>query len=128
VNSLWFLSLTISLTCAMLATLLQQWARRYLRITQPARHNPHDRARTRAFYADGVDKLRFSWAVGVIPTLIHFSLFLFFAGILIYLFNVNQTAFIPVVCWVGISAAAYLTTTFMQPFRPSSPYFTPLTS
>jgi Family of unknown function (DUF6535) len=26
VNSLWFLSLVISLTCAMLATLLQQWA------------------------------------------------------------------------------------------------------
>ncbi|KAH9972305.1 hypothetical protein BGW80DRAFT_1173363, partial [Lactifluus volemus] len=29
VNSLWFLSLAISLTCAMVATLLQQWSRRY---------------------------------------------------------------------------------------------------
>ncbi|KAH9970238.1 hypothetical protein BGW80DRAFT_1176520, partial [Lactifluus volemus] len=29
VNSLWFLSLVISLTCALLATMLQQWARRY---------------------------------------------------------------------------------------------------
>ncbi|KAH9959540.1 hypothetical protein BGW80DRAFT_1183447, partial [Lactifluus volemus] len=29
VNSLWFLSLVISLTGALLATLLQQWARRY---------------------------------------------------------------------------------------------------
>ncbi|KAI0293675.1 hypothetical protein B0F90DRAFT_1642276, partial [Multifurca ochricompacta] len=29
VNALWFLSFVISLTCAMLATLLQQWARRY---------------------------------------------------------------------------------------------------
>ncbi|KAH9971313.1 hypothetical protein BGW80DRAFT_1143582, partial [Lactifluus volemus] len=29
VNSLWFLSLVISLTSALLATLLQQWARRY---------------------------------------------------------------------------------------------------
>ncbi|KAI0247168.1 hypothetical protein BJV78DRAFT_1364357 [Lactifluus subvellereus] len=33
VNSLWFLSLAISLTCAMGATMLQQWVRRYLRIT-----------------------------------------------------------------------------------------------
>ncbi|KAH9972292.1 hypothetical protein BGW80DRAFT_1120412, partial [Lactifluus volemus] len=32
VNSLWFLSLVISLTCALLATLLQQWARRYVTI------------------------------------------------------------------------------------------------
>ncbi|KAH9965663.1 hypothetical protein BGW80DRAFT_1178648, partial [Lactifluus volemus] len=30
VNSLWFLSLVISLTSALLATMLQQWARRYL--------------------------------------------------------------------------------------------------
>ncbi|KAH9956670.1 hypothetical protein BGW80DRAFT_1187111, partial [Lactifluus volemus] len=29
VNSLWFLSLVISLTSALLATMLQQWARRY---------------------------------------------------------------------------------------------------
>jgi Family of unknown function (DUF6535)/WW domain len=112
----------------MLATLLQQWARRYLRVTQAAWHSPHDGARTRAFYANGVNKLRFSWAVGVIPTLIHLSLFLFFVGILIYLFNVNHTVFLAVVWWVSISAAAYLATTFMQPFWPSSPYFTPLTS
>ncbi|KAH9971429.1 hypothetical protein BGW80DRAFT_1122896, partial [Lactifluus volemus] len=30
VNSLWFLSLVISLTSALLATMLQQWARRFL--------------------------------------------------------------------------------------------------
>ncbi len=32
VNSLGFLSLVISLSCAMLVTLLQQWSRRYLTI------------------------------------------------------------------------------------------------
>src|SRR6266481_7821523 len=31
VNSLWFLSLVMSLTCALLATSLHQWARRYIR-------------------------------------------------------------------------------------------------
>ncbi|KAF8257873.1 hypothetical protein EI94DRAFT_1626815, partial [Lactarius quietus] len=34
VNGLWFMSLVISITCAVLATLLQQWARRYLKLTQ----------------------------------------------------------------------------------------------
>ncbi|KAH9035985.1 hypothetical protein EDB83DRAFT_2677963 [Lactarius deliciosus] len=43
VNSLWFMSLVISLTCALLATLLQQWARRYLKVTQ-SRYSPHKRA------------------------------------------------------------------------------------
>lgn len=49
VNSLWFLSLAISLTCALLATLLQQWVRRYIKITQP-RSSPHTRGRIRAFF------------------------------------------------------------------------------
>jgi Family of unknown function (DUF6535) len=127
-NSLWFLSLTISLTCAMVATLLQQWSRRYLRITQPARYSPHDRARIRAFYADGVNKMRLAWAVGVLPTLIHLSLFLFLSGLLIYLFNVNHSVFLAVVWWVGVSIAVYLAITFMPTFRLYSPYYTPLTS
>ncbi|KAF8257263.1 hypothetical protein EI94DRAFT_1818438 [Lactarius quietus] len=58
VNSLWFLSLVISITCALLATLLQQWARRYLKVTQP-RYSPHRRSRIRAFFAEGVDSFFF---------------------------------------------------------------------
>ncbi|KAI0301528.1 hypothetical protein B0F90DRAFT_1667885 [Multifurca ochricompacta] len=76
VNSLWFLSLAISLTCALLATLLQQWARRYIKITQP-RYSPHKRARIRAFFAGGVDKLHLPWAVEALPALLHLSLFCF---------------------------------------------------
>ncbi|KAI9431651.1 hypothetical protein H4582DRAFT_2062513 [Lactarius indigo] len=40
VNALWFLSLAISLTCGLLATLLQQWACRYIKITQTWK-SPH---------------------------------------------------------------------------------------
>ncbi|KAI0302981.1 hypothetical protein BC826DRAFT_1137819 [Russula brevipes] len=61
VNTLWFLTLVISLSCAMLATSLQQWARRYLRITQPVQCSPHKRARVHAFFANGVDKFRVPW-------------------------------------------------------------------
>ena len=128
VNALWFLSLTISLTCAMLATLLHQWARRYLRITQRPRYSPHDGARIRAFFAHGVEKLRFSWAVDAIPTLIHVSLFLFFAGLLIYLFNINHTVFRVVVWWVAVSGAAYLLITAMPIIRLDSLYRAPLSS
>jgi hypothetical protein len=37
VNSLWFLSLVMNLSCALWATSLHQWARRYLRRAQPSR-------------------------------------------------------------------------------------------
>ncbi|KAH9056360.1 hypothetical protein EDB87DRAFT_1238152 [Lactarius vividus] len=97
VNTLWFLSLAISLTCGLLATLLQQWARRYIKITQ-TRYSPHKRARIRAFFAEGIEKLHLPWAVEALPTLLHLSLFLFFAGLLIFLFNINHTVFGVVTC------------------------------
>ena len=84
VNALWFMSLVISLTCALLATLLQQWARRYLKITQ-SRYQPHKRTRIRAFFAEGVEKCLLPWTVDALPTLLHLSLFLFFAGLVVFL-------------------------------------------
>ncbi|KAI0032007.1 hypothetical protein K488DRAFT_50855, partial [Vararia minispora EC-137] len=42
VNTLWFLSLFLSLTSALMATLMQQWTRRYLRAVQH-RSTPHIR-------------------------------------------------------------------------------------
>ena len=125
VNSLWFLSLVISLTCALLATLLQQWARRYLKLTR-SRYSPHKRARIRAFLAEGVEKLLLPWAVDTLPTLLHISLFLFFAGLVVFLSNVNLTIFRSVLCWVSVCTALYGCFTFMPLIRHDSPYHTPL--
>jgi Family of unknown function (DUF6535) len=126
-NSLWLLSLVISLTCAMLATSVQQWARRYIRITQPAGCSPKQRARMRAFFANGVDNFHVSWAVEALPALVHLSLVIFFAGLLIYLFNLNFTVFTAVLAWIGLLALVYGTITLMPIFRPDSPFYAPLT-
>jgi hypothetical protein len=125
VNALWFLSLVISITCALLATLLQQWARRYLKVTQP-RYSPHRRARIRAFFAEGVDKFLLPWAVEALPTMLHLSLFLFFAGLSVFLWNVNLTILKVVLSWVGLCTALYGCITFIPVFRHDSPYHTPL--
>jgi hypothetical protein len=125
VNALWFLSLVISLTCALLATLLQQWARRYLKITQP-RYSPHKRARIRAFFSEGVEKCLLPWIVETLPTLLHISLFLFFAGLVVFLCNVNLTIFKLVLSWVGLCTALYGCITCIPIIRHDSPYFTPL--
>jgi len=127
VNSLWFLSLVISLTCALLATLLQQWARRYMKFTQ-TRHSPHKRARIRAFFAEGVDKLHLPWAVEALPSLLHLSLFLFFAGLAVFLFNINHTVFKVTISWVGFCTGMYMWITLMPMFRHDSPYYAPLSS
>jgi hypothetical protein len=125
VNSLWFLSLVISLTCALLATLLQQWSRRYLKVTQK-RYRPHTRAGIRAFHAEGVDKLYLPWAVEALPALLHLSLFLFFAGLAVFLFDINHTVFKVAVSWISICVGVYTCITFMPIFRHDSPYYAPL--
>ncbi|KAH9057283.1 hypothetical protein EDB87DRAFT_1823795 [Lactarius vividus] len=124
-NTLLFLSLVISISCALLATLLQQWARRYLKVTQP-RYSLHKRARIRAFFFEGVEKFLVPWAVEALPTLLHVSLFLFFAGISVFLWNVNLTIFKSVVSWVGICTPLYGCITLVPIFRHDSPYHTPL--
>ena len=126
VNGLWFLSLVISISCAVLATLLQQWARRYVKVTQ-TRYSLHKRARIRSFFAEGVEKSLLPWAVEALPTLLHVSLVLFFAGLAVFLWNVNLTIFKMVLSWIGVCAAFYGSTILISIFRCDSPYHTPLT-
>ena len=125
-NSLLFLSLVMSLSCALLATSLQQWARRYIRLTQLARTSPEKRARMREFYANGVDKMHIPWAVEGLPTLLHLSLFLFFGGLAGFLFNVDEEVFTCVVCWIGLFLIVYGLITLLPLIRHNSPYYTPL--
>ena len=126
VNGLWFLSLVISITCALLATLLQQWARRYLKATQP-RYSLHKRARMRSFFAEGFEKSLLPLAVEALPALLHLSLFLFFAGLGVFLCNVDLTIFKLVLSWIGVCTALYGCITLIPIFRRDSPYYTPLT-
>jgi hypothetical protein len=115
--------------CALLATLLRQWAHRYVTITQTRwRHNPHKQGRIRAYVSEGVEKLHLPWVVDALPSLLHLSFFLFFAGLLVFLFNIDSTVFSAVVWSVGLCAAVYLSVTFMPLFRYDSPYYSPLST
>ena len=127
VNALWFLSLAISLTCALFATFLQQWARRYLKVTQ-SRYSLHKKARIRAFFAEGVEKYHLPCVVETLPILLHISPFLFFAGLVVFLSNINLTIFKLVLSWVAVCAALYECVTLMPIIRHDSPYYTSLSS
>jgi hypothetical protein len=127
VNGLWFMSLVISITCAVLATLLQQWARRYLKKVTQTRYSLDKRARIRSFFAKGVEISALPVVVEALPTLIHVSLVLFFAGLAVFLWNVNLTIFKVVLSWIGVCTALYGCTILTSLVHPDSPYNTPLT-
>ncbi|KAI9462055.1 hypothetical protein F5148DRAFT_1315753, partial [Russula earlei] len=127
VNSLWILSLVMSLTGALLAVFIQQWAQSYLQATQ-MRHSPRDRARVRAFHFEGIDKWHLHWLTQTVPTLIHVSLFLFFAGLPVFLFHINRTVFNVVITWLALCVAGYASLTFLPVFCQDCPYSSPLSS
>ena len=117
----------MSLTGALIAVFIQQWAQSYLQATQE-RHSPKVRARIRTFYAEGLDKLYLHRATRAVPILIHVSLFLFFSGLPIFLFNVNRTVFNVVVAWLALCVAGYACITLMPIICQDSPYYSPLSS
>jgi hypothetical protein len=79
------------------------------------------------FFAGGVKKSYISMVVEALPTLIHVSLSLFFAGLAVFLWNVNLTIFKLVLSWIGVCTAFYGCITFIPIFIRDSPYYSPLT-
>ncbi|KAI9443503.1 hypothetical protein H4582DRAFT_1873334 [Lactarius indigo] len=125
VNVMWSLSLVLSLSCALLAMLVRQWARRYLDYTQH-RSAPRRQARIRAYMFDGVEEFRLSQVVEAIPLLLHTSIFFFFAGLIDFIFPVNDTVALYITGCVAIVVSTYAILTLLPFWRLNSPYHTPL--
>ena len=80
----------------------------------------------RAFLSDGVDKLHIPWVIEGLPTLLHLSLFLFFGGLVIFLFNVDLEVFACAISCIGLFLMVYGLITLLPLNRHDSPYYTPL--
>jgi hypothetical protein len=127
VNILWFLSLTLSLGCGLGATLVQQWARRYLRLTKRS-DTLEKRVRIREFLWSGVQDLHVNWVVESVALMLHAAIFLFFVGLVEFLFAINDEVADVILVAVSIFAAIYITLTLLPLFLHRSPFQTPLTS
>jgi len=77
---------------------------------------------------DWSEKFHVHWAVDALPAMAHLSPFIFFSGLLVYLFNIHHTLFKMVACWVVFLTTMYELITFMPIFRPDSPYYSPLST
>lgn len=73
VNSFWFLSLALSLSCILLASSLQRWALRY--------------GSTALGSADERDDVRLTWLSRVLPMALRISISFFYAGLGVLLFD-----------------------------------------
>ena len=80
----------------------------------------------RAYLANGVLKTRIFLNLNELRAMIDLSVFLFFTGLAILLFNVNLTVFKSVVWLIGFFLIHYGMATLTPLFSPDSPFFTPL--
>ncbi|KAH9962313.1 hypothetical protein BGW80DRAFT_1180893, partial [Lactifluus volemus] len=126
VNIMWLLSLVLSLTSALFATLTQQWACRYIQLPELL-SSQREQARVRSYLFRGMQKynMRMLHAVETTPTLLHLSVFLFFVGLVIFFFSINKTVAIVVSVSVGLFALAYFALTILPCIAHDCPYRTP---
>jgi Family of unknown function (DUF6535) len=127
VNTMWSLSLVLSLASALSATLTQQWARRYTQLPQiPS--SQKDKARVRSYLFLGTRKYYMHHAVEVTPLLLHLSVFLFFVGLAIFFFSINETVAITISVSVALFALAHFTLTILPCIAHDCPYRTPMSN
>ncbi|KAI0266314.1 hypothetical protein BGY98DRAFT_926537 [Russula aff. rugulosa BPL654] len=107
VNALWLISLVLSLTCALMATLLQQWGHRYAETPKSTTMLRH-RVRVRSLLLVGTRKYNIPLIVEILPTLLHLSVYLFLSGLVIAFHTIHKTVAIVVNVAVGVSVLAYI--------------------
>ncbi|KAK0224985.1 hypothetical protein EDD85DRAFT_777580, partial [Armillaria nabsnona] len=82
VNGLWFSSLFLSLTTALVAVLVKQWLHHYVALPSGT---PRDRSLTRQFRYAGFQKWHVQVIIGLLPVLMHLALAIFLVGLVIFL-------------------------------------------
>ncbi|KAI9449820.1 hypothetical protein BJY52DRAFT_1359340, partial [Lactarius psammicola] len=124
VNSVWFLSLVLSLTCALIATLMQQWALRYRRIVQ-RNQGPLVRIIIQDYFSRAARKFRIFEFVDALTLLLAVSVFLFFAGLVVFAFLANRIVAYTILTTVGFCTLSYIALTLMPFISHDCPYYTP---
>ncbi|KAJ7601191.1 hypothetical protein C8J56DRAFT_814332 [Mycena floridula] len=126
-NVFWFLSLALGLSCALAATLIQQWASEYIHAIE-RRQVPEMRGRIRAFLFEGVERSKVSAIVEGTPALLHASLFSFLIGLVFFLRPINNVVTYLMSGLLIICGTAYFYATIAPLISISSPIRTPLTT
>jgi hypothetical protein len=125
-NTLWFLSLVVSLVCALGATLIQQWARNYQRQNQRWR-SMQKRGVLHVILCTGVERFGLDNASSWVVALLHLAVSLFMAGLVIFLFPINVIVASFSLGAVAISGIAYVALSVLPVAFLDCPLRTPLT-
>ncbi|KAG8831060.1 hypothetical protein FRC17_003760 [Serendipita sp. 399] len=126
-NALFFLSLTVSLLAALGAILVKQWTRRVY-VGLNAITSSRRRARAHYLRMQGIKDWRLSEIIATVPMLLHVSLFLFLAGLVVWLSALQTFVFILILSTTALGLAIYLMAAMIPSFWPDAPFHWPVSS
>jgi len=130
INVLYFISLALALSVSSVCILGKQWIREYQKDVSVS---PCDAVRIRQARFDSLEAWKVPQIMAGLPVILLIALMLFFSGLLIQLWNVdNHTTALVVSVVVSLTVALVIVTTVvpgwvsMQPHRPSfAPFRSP---
>ncbi|EJD50462.1 hypothetical protein AURDEDRAFT_160364 [Auricularia subglabra TFB-10046 SS5] len=119
INGLWFLSLVLSLAAALLCILSKQWLEEYsLRTSAPAENQRHW-ARRHAFFNRALEQWHVSTVVSLMPVVLHISLFLFLAGLAVFLFHLEWIIMLCVLAFTASLVVFYVSSAILPLVYPA---------
>ncbi|KAG9081444.1 hypothetical protein FRC06_005556 [Ceratobasidium sp. 370] len=122
VNVLWVLSLGLSLHVSLVAMLGRDWSYMYM---SGRSGGVYDRARRRQEKWDGMQRWKMRDVLAALPLVMHMAIFLFAAGLCVYLWDVNTSVAVPFTFTTASTACFYSYGLIMPLLDESSPYAIP---
>ncbi|KAF7796840.1 hypothetical protein EIP86_008024 [Pleurotus ostreatoroseus] len=123
INTLWFLSLTLSLISAFYAIAVQQWLRQ---LTTPRHLLPRDAARLRQWRYDNLMSWQIPSIISVLPLLIQSAVILFLIGVLLLLDSLNKLVALAFIIVAVIGMAPFIVTVILPVIFPACPFKSPV--
>ncbi|RDX49634.1 hypothetical protein OH76DRAFT_521685 [Lentinus brumalis] len=121
-NALWFSSLISSLAAASIAIMVKQWLTEY---QSGLSGTSRQTARLRQLRLNSLQRWRVKEIVSFLPVLLQIASGLFFAGLLILLWNLNRTVAIVGTFFVGILTVFSLSTIILPTVATHCSYLSP---
>ncbi|KAL1690011.1 hypothetical protein GGG16DRAFT_126018 [Schizophyllum commune] len=122
-NAFWFISLTLSLSAALMAVLVKQWLQAYKSNTFGT---PKHQALVRQFRLAGIERWNVPLIVGLLPMALHLALLLFFVGLTLFIFALSSAIAAVVITLAIVIYSVYLATNILPMLELGCPYKTPL--
>ncbi|KAG8793668.1 hypothetical protein FRC12_002072 [Ceratobasidium sp. 428] len=123
VNTLWFLSLSLSVAVSLIAMLAKEWCHKFM----SGRSGPaYEQARRRQHKWNGIEKWKMREVLTYLPGVLHLALLLFAIGLCIYIWDINAGAAVPVVVVTAAATLVYVFASLLPVLDQSCPYSTPI--